>query len=254
MNRAWPLLLVFAACETREVPVFDVPVGTPGAGAGGTNGGSGGAGAGGMPLVVSGGAGSGGAGSSSGGGGSGGTQSDVYGGGGSYETGGSGGGELVPCQSNADCDSGLVCDLRGCDAPIGFCKNAIFFCSDELKPVCGCDGITYWNDCVRVNPGNGTEGAVLAGQGQCSSNVCPCDVGGDCEVPGASCSHLLPAGQMCGHGPGSCWVLPPTGTDKKLWRECRPPDQGGLGPCVSTYEAIISEHSHVEARRDDPCN
>jgi hypothetical protein len=247
VSRVWSLLLLLAACETREVSVFDVTAGAAQGGAGASAGGSA-SGSGGTQTVVSGGAGSGGAGASSGGGGS--SAGDVYGGGGSYETGGSSGAPPLPCMDDNDCGAGSVCDKHGCDLPFGLCKNAIFFCSDELKPVCGCDGVTYWNDCVRVGAG-----AVLDGQGQCTSNACPCDVGDDCEVPGASCSHLLPAGQMCGHGPGSCWMLPSTpATDKKRWRECRPPDQGGLGGCVSTYDAIISEHSHVEARRDDPCN
>lgn len=250
MRRAWSLLLLLTACETREVPVFDITAGKAQVGGGGANAG-GGAGGGGMPSGVSGGGGAAGTDSISGGAGSGGTSSDVYGGGGSYESGGSAGEPLRACMTNEDCDPSFpVCNRRGCDATFGQCVPFLPFCSDELKPVCGCDGVTYWNDCVRVN-----SDAIFSAPGQCSTNLCPCDVGQDCEVPGASCSHLLPAGQMCGHGPGSCWMLPSTpGTDKKLWRECRPPDQGGLGGCVSTYEAIISEHSHVEARRDDPCN
>jgi hypothetical protein len=50
----------------------------------------------------------------------------------------------------AKCAKGLWCEMRpGCRAGIGRCARPPRVCSFIFKPVCGCDGHTYPNDCVR---------------------------------------------------------------------------------------------------------
>jgi hypothetical protein len=137
--------------------------------------------------------------------------------------------------SGGDCPSGSYCEKAACGDVTGTCQLFPAECGppQERAAVCGCDGITYFDECLRR-----ASGVAASTQG-------PCWFGAATTCGGAS-HAACPAGAFCaqlgGTGPGpcgpddngTCWVLPPTcpppGFDQ--WIPC----QGG--PCIDTCNAI----------------
>jgi len=246
------------ACEGRDIAVFDVPAtgGSGGAGGSGSSGGGAGGSAGSVSNLTGDAAGSmtalpagpdtGGSVAVAAQGGAGGASTDPGAVGGGGITGGVGT-PPMPCVSDTDC-MGWRCEKQGCDAASGFCEPPPIFCPPDPMPVCGCDGVTYWNDCIRRQ-----SGAQVSAPEECRADACACEVGSDCKVANASCNHLV---DMCGRSKGACWVLPPQclpNGDPHMWQECKPPG-APPGPCVDTCSAILSEKSYAPQRSGVACN
>lgn len=179
-------------------------------GVGGVGGLDGGAGMGGGGAA-------GGPGGAAGGGGAGGTGGGEIGGqGGAGGTGGlggggSGGGNIgAACvYGNDDCDAGLYCDASGCI--MGTCAAVLAGSSttDDFTPVCGCDGVTYYNVTIAQS-----EGRAIAHGGACTDlEATPCTDVNPCDV-GLFCNKMVAGAADCSAGtptdPGVCWGLPPT--------------------------------------------
>jgi hypothetical protein len=263
-------VVALGGCEGHEIAVFDVPPGGTAGSMGAAPLASGGAsGSGGLTSADGGSAavGGGAAGGGNDSGGIAGTGTAGVGGGvlpnlggyggtsggsaGAAGTAGSGGAAATPCTTKSECPENWRCEKRGCAATQGTCEPPIVFVPPEPLPVCGCDGVTYWNDAVRRQAD-----ATLDQPGECHDSACACEVGADCKVPFASCSHLIP-GDQCGRGIGACWVLPqqcPASANAE-WRECKPPDAGAPPPpCVDMCTAIASEKPYNRPHHADACN
>jgi hypothetical protein len=130
---------------------------------------------------------------------------------------------------------------------MGMCSLRPITCDDRAEAACGCDHITYWNDCLRRQ-----SGIEAATPGDCSVGL-PCRDAPETECGSAEayCARLfvLPPLEMCDPMlAGSCWVLPPTcpmNQPPERWVSCSPmmgpgpgPGPGPTGPCLRSCEAI----------------
>jgi hypothetical protein len=163
-----------------------------------------------------------------------------------------------PCQSNVDCPIGWICEKASCTAPTGSCTYPV--CFDQAPQlVCGCDGVTYWNDCLRKHAGQAASTA-----GQCTSSVTRCRDAADCSSTSNVCGHLFASADACGDGmfgqrgpgpdpqgnppvPGTCWSMPAScdaTIDTLRWSEC-----GAAAPmtCLDTCNALSTGRFFVQS-------
>jgi hypothetical protein len=153
----------------------------------------------------------------------------------------------IRCAGTPDCPSGSYCDKPSCGADTGTCQLFPPECDGDQSPaVCGCNEVTYFNDCLRR-----AGGIAASTPGGCPlGRTAPCGGASNAACPaGLYCAELLGMGaNPCTTGAqGTCWVLPATcpsptpGPDQ--WTSC----QGG-GACVDTCTAIRTGGPHARAR------
>ena len=170
-----------------------------------------------------------------------------------------GGPPATRCLRNSDCnEAGLVgyCSYASCGASAGTCLP---FPQESCPPyeqaVCGCDHVTYFNDCLRQSTG-----VSASWPGPCGLPGGPpaqrCRTASDCPDT-AFCAHL---GGGFGQGAcpppeangGTCWGVPVTCPQSMVdhWNACGSGPDAGLKQCVDTCTAVQSGLSYEHASQD----
>jgi hypothetical protein len=156
----------------------------------------------------------------------------------------------VRCVESSECGPGAFCDRHRCHEPAGTCVQFPVSCTDDEHPVCGCDGITYFNDCLRRAAG--VAGSEIE---ECTATAVSCGAPGETCPEGALCARLTGSqgpGRPACHLPqrGHCWVVPaacpPPGRPDR-WDECS--DDVTAIHCAGTCSAILSGKSFTRAAR-----
>jgi hypothetical protein len=145
-----------------------------------------------------------------------------------------------PCVNDGDCESGQFCERDACADQVGHCRDQPPFCDNSSDAKCGCDGVTYWNDCLRAQnavskdvDGTCPNGAACGGPAQTK-----------CANTNAVCGALFFHQDQCMQNPpGQCWVLSdtcPTDPDTD-WVSCNAPS------CTDVCTAIRSGAQYFHA-------
>jgi hypothetical protein len=150
------------------------------------------------------------------------------------------------CTRDADCGADAFCATPDCGASRGRCAVRPVVCEPNPAPACGCDGVTYWNDCGRR-----AAGVRASVPGECSLEARRACAPGSRTCPvGTFCALLnrAPRGEHCGPpAPGSCWSVPAAcpADVARDWAECGealPDDR-----CVDLCSAIRSQRPHARS-------
>jgi hypothetical protein len=158
------------------------------------------------------------------------------------------------CVDSNGCSAKELCARATCGDVAGSCELAPLLCDEDARPVCGCDGITYWNDCLRR-----AAGVTSMIPGECGYNARKCGRGGHGPAPGSDmgcsdgtyCARLLPNDgppDFCSDdAPGTCWALPavcPEHGGPDRWLACGT----AKGACTSSCDAIRSGAVYKRAK------
>jgi hypothetical protein len=159
--------------------------------------------------------------------------------GGSSGSGGHADGGTTTCTSTWQCPDGQFCSKSGCAASlVGTCEDRPTTCDNSESPVCGCDGITYWNDCIRR-----LHGEEASSNGKCDGATAM-HCGGlanlQCAEPWATCAFIFQDNGVCAmkDPKGNCWALPDTCPQVVIGGNLRPCGPNPTTPCSCTCKAI----------------
>lgn len=149
------------------------------------------------------------------------------------------------CDPSAKEPCGALAYCKSTDCVTGVCTPRPAETSNAEVPVCGCDGITYWNDNVAA-----ARGMSVKSSGACAAGVA-CGGPGPMKMcaAGFACNMQVNGAGGCAmqSAPGVCWALPskcPTVGIGPNTRAC------GAPACQGTCDLIRDEATYY---KDNTC-
>lgn len=147
--------------------------------------------------------------------------------------------------STTDCESGFYCAANDSTCTRGTCASKTGGVSLALSAVCGCDGITYWNETVASHEGVAVKNRVACAV--TTAKVCGGFVGLSCPA-GSFCNYEVRGDLSCNtsDSDGTCWALPSVcPLVGQPSRKCGP-----SGSCTGQCDVIRKQESYY---RDLSC-
>jgi len=149
------------------------------------------------------------------------------------------------------CKATEFCEPATCDSSNGTCTTLPPTCNGPGSFVCGCNKVTYFNDCVRQTAGQGTLSSGLCLDPKLCGGPSSC---GDSQVCALALPYLplafeeylcsMPALDLVASQAGQCWGLPstmPTGADGgEQFRFLTPSVQPCPSQCTDAYTALTN--------------
>lgn len=154
-----------------------------------------------------------------------------------------GGNACVPNTPNA-CPAGSYCEAVACSTTTGTCTKKPTVTA-AANPICGCDGVTYFNATLAANASVSTRAT-----GQCVAGAPTTASCGEQKCEGKQVCSLGHASAACnGKASDICWIIPDNcnAADKGTTRTCI--GNGGGLQCTSLCNALKNEKDfYVDAQ------
>jgi hypothetical protein len=164
------------------------------------------------------------------------------------------GGVGASADGGAACPSGQFCQTTLCGDTLGTCqpRGERSECTGPASFVCGCDGISYFNDCLRQAAGvpASTQGGCFLSltTALCLDSACP-------KESGAPCALIVPpplVDLVCAPQLTTCWILPltPPANEPTNFRRLVPLAGQPCSPdltCVDAFTAIQTGGAYEQA-------